>query len=346
MRLDELHLGTRSPVAVVAGAHDFVPRLREPLAIDEAYAGDDAVIVGRFPFRLRFELPHTRRLRVLAREALAELVQIAFPDPSVVGPLAGVGQRDEQHPSDDFGLWDGAQRLLQAGARAAREFQHLAALAVGPRFLPSDVPTAQLRTGAAFGCGDSALRLRGEVWTVDKPTARRGARRRAEQDQRTVDRPFRDAFRMSPVLWQEWTLSLASIRGPPVRAGGLSRLENVTPAAALAATLPCFPKGLHDMKQRLTIDGAAHSGGYRVDCECGDNWSGIGERIGEHNHSPALPIAECVVHVRLCHSVAELDLRFTSRFESWLEHYWNSVNLRAMRSTPPSTFGTTRGVPR
>jgi hypothetical protein len=95
------------------------------------------------------------------------------------------------------------------------------------------------------------------------------------------------------------------------------------------------------MKTRLLIDGAAHTGCYRVECDCGDVWHGQGEVAGVAAWSPALPIAECVVHMRECHSGAFLDLQFSERFRHWLIAYWERANLRLMRHATGSEFGRT-----
>jgi hypothetical protein len=79
---------------------------------------------------------------------------------------------------------------------------------------------------------------------------------------------------------------------------------------------------------RLTIDGTYSTGSYRVDCECQASWSGQGETIGSGIWSPALPVAECVVHHRLEHEQLLLELRFTDRFAKWLERYWEVESMR------------------
>jgi len=80
---------------------------------------------------------------------------------------------------------------------------------------------------------------------------------------------------------------------------------------------------------RLDIDGSAHTGNYQVRCvSCSDQWTGQGEQIGAANFSPALPIAECVVHVKLGHQGQEVDIRFTERYRQWLISYWERASLR------------------
>jgi len=79
---------------------------------------------------------------------------------------------------------------------------------------------------------------------------------------------------------------------------------------------------------KLAIDGYERLGHYRVDCECGQHWSGQTEHFGETNYAPALPIAECVVHMRMCHEGTEMDIRFSLSFVNWLTHYWELMSLR------------------
>jgi hypothetical protein len=79
---------------------------------------------------------------------------------------------------------------------------------------------------------------------------------------------------------------------------------------------------------KLMIDGSQHTGAYRVDCECGDNWSGKGEYTNPYLRNPALPIAECVVHMKLTHLEGVADVKWTGRFGEWLTHYWELANLR------------------
>lgn len=82
---------------------------------------------------------------------------------------------------------------------------------------------------------------------------------------------------------------------------------------------------------RLAFDGSQRTGTYRVDCECGTNWSGQAEPAGVRTWSPALPVAESIVHMRLTHDGDSPELRFTHRFSDWLEQYWEKVN--ASRAT-------------
>ena len=82
---------------------------------------------------------------------------------------------------------------------------------------------------------------------------------------------------------------------------------------------------------RMTIDGGSHSGNYQVDCECGTKWHGQGEVIHLADYSPALPIAECVVHLRMSHPDNGMDIRFTDRFSAWLATYWDRASRRLAR---------------
>jgi len=100
-------------------------------------------------------------------------------------------------------------------------------------------------------------------------------------------------------------------------------------------------KGLNDMKTRILIDGSAHTGSYRATCDCTDVWLGRAESTGVANWSPALPIAEAVVHMKMCHPNAYLDLQFTDRFRGWLTSYWEHANMRLMHDGPHSNFGRT-----
>ncbi len=82
---------------------------------------------------------------------------------------------------------------------------------------------------------------------------------------------------------------------------------------------------------KLNIDGAKHTGCYRVDCECGNHWSGQGVAINSYSWSPALPIAEAVAHMKLEHAQGLIELRFSARFEVWLLDYWERETLRSQR---------------
>jgi len=89
---------------------------------------------------------------------------------------------------------------------------------------------------------------------------------------------------------------------------------------------------------RLNIDGARHSGNYRCDCECGASWHGQGESVTGHSWSPALPIAECMVHLREQHPKAQFDLGFSERFRLWLVSYWDEATMRLAREKRRPSF--------
>ncbi len=82
------------------------------------------------------------------------------------------------------------------------------------------------------------------------------------------------------------------------------------------------------MSITVMIDGAAHTGHYRCTCECGAIWGGCGGADGIAAWSPCLPIAESVVHLRMCHAKERLDLDFTERFGTWLAQYWERESSR------------------
>lgn len=88
---------------------------------------------------------------------------------------------------------------------------------------------------------------------------------------------------------------------------------------------------------QLTIDGARHSGGYRVDCDCNESWTGRGAWEPGDNFNPAAPVAWAAIHARLLHPGERVDLRFTERFSAWLEHYW--TRMVTHRQVPPTGSG-------
>ena len=63
-------------------------------------------------------------------------------------------------------------------------------------------------------------------------------------------------------------------------------------------------------------------GRYRGDCECGFTWTGHAVVDISKVASPALPLAEAVVHHRMCHDNQMIQLVFSYQFELWLEQYW------------------------
>ena len=82
------------------------------------------------------------------------------------------------------------------------------------------------------------------------------------------------------------------------------------------------------MSTTINIDGSVHTGNYRCECDCGATWNGQGEQSGIAFWSPALPVAESVVHNTMCHSGREVRLVFTDRFERWLTGYWERDSAR------------------
>ena len=85
---------------------------------------------------------------------------------------------------------------------------------------------------------------------------------------------------------------------------------------------------------KIALDGSAR-GAYRGDCECGTTWNGQAEVDGSRIPSPALPVAETVVHMKMCHDNTNLELVFTWRFEQWLKVYWD-------RSSNPAGLSNAR----
>ena len=73
---------------------------------------------------------------------------------------------------------------------------------------------------------------------------------------------------------------------------------------------------------KIALDGSPN-GGYRGDCECGTSWCGHTWQDKSGMNSPALPVAEAVVHMRMCHDEEFLQLVFSWRFENWLQNYWD-----------------------
>lgn len=82
---------------------------------------------------------------------------------------------------------------------------------------------------------------------------------------------------------------------------------------------------------KVAIDGSAHTGNYRVQCACADTWNGQGERINDSSWSPAMPVAEAIVHMRLMHSGMRCDLDFSDRYRAWLAVYWEQASRRVHR---------------
>jgi hypothetical protein len=86
---------------------------------------------------------------------------------------------------------------------------------------------------------------------------------------------------------------------------------------------------------KIALDGAWR-GQYRGDCECGSSWTGVAELHRTGVASPALPIAEAVVHKRMMHEDQFLELVFTERFCVWLERFWDRMAYAEMIATARS----------
>jgi hypothetical protein len=77
---------------------------------------------------------------------------------------------------------------------------------------------------------------------------------------------------------------------------------------------------------RIAIDGAEHTGNYRVDCHtCGDHWIGQGDPLPKLRYSPTLPVAEAITHALLHHPKTPLQVEFTARYREWLLSYWQRM---------------------
>ncbi len=93
------------------------------------------------------------------------------------------------------------------------------------------------------------------------------------------------------------------------------------------------------MALKVSIDGALHTGNYRVECECGEPWMGQGAEENGRYYSPALPIAEVIVHFKMQHPDEQLDMTFTERFSDWLVNYWQRENVRQHARQGPTRAG-------
>jgi hypothetical protein len=76
---------------------------------------------------------------------------------------------------------------------------------------------------------------------------------------------------------------------------------------------------------KIALDGSDF-GFYRGDCECGFSYTGRTVPDNSLICSPAQPIAEAVVHYRMCHLETTLQLVFTDQFQRWLCHYWEGLD--------------------
>jgi hypothetical protein len=77
----------------------------------------------------------------------------------------------------------------------------------------------------------------------------------------------------------------------------------------------------------MRIDGGSVSGHYYTNCQCGEKWEGLTDRDEAGTYCPALPIAECAVHIKYSHPDDQLELTFSNRFSEWLKAYWESQSL-------------------
>lgn len=96
------------------------------------------------------------------------------------------------------------------------------------------------------------------------------------------------------------------------------------------------------MSIAVLIDGGAHTGHYRCQCECGTTWTGQGAEDGHAVWSPAMPLAEAVAHFKMCHAETSLDLRLTERFKTWLTQYWERWTARAENAARPTNEAALR----
>ena len=85
------------------------------------------------------------------------------------------------------------------------------------------------------------------------------------------------------------------------------------------------------MYQQL-IDGSGHLGTYRVTCDCSAFWNGAVHKATDGSYSPALPIAEVCVHMRMAHSDQVADIRFSERFSEWLIKFWELESAKIARA--------------
>lgn len=223
MIVHELHLRPCRQVAGIARRHAAIPGIRKPLAGHVANAGDDQVVMRCLSEWLGLQLPYECAVSVPAMEALREFVQIALPHPRISRPLARIRQGDKQHAFDHLIFRYGTERLLQPGARAARELSDAAAAAWWWTLEGARCASTQFRAGAAGGRRQRGARGCGEVWTVDKPNARFGAHGRIPQNQRAPSCSLAWSVMLLPASGQLNSLPSIAIRGPPLLRGRPSR---------------------------------------------------------------------------------------------------------------------------
>jgi len=219
MAVHTLDVRPRSQVPLITRPNHLVPRARQPLFSHERYTNDDEVVVRRAP-GLRLQLPDHASPGKPVAYPHREHVQVPLPALPISWPLTRVGKRCEQHPAAHMRYGHGAQRLLQARPTAPREFAHLAAERHSRPPLRAGIPTAQLGTRPTpSGRNTRAVRL-DQIWTVDKPNARFGARLADEQRQRQLDTVIADRCTLTPSLGQVPNSCPPKIRGPPSGTGG------------------------------------------------------------------------------------------------------------------------------
>jgi len=76
----------------------------------------------------------------------------------------------------------------------------------------------------------------------------------------------------------------------------------------------------------ISIYGVEEVGSYSVRCSCGQYWRGRALPMQNGSYNPAMPLAEAVVHFRLLHATARLEVVFDEPYSFWLQRYWESVN--------------------
>ena len=203
------------PALVVhTAANDGRPGLPQPAGGDKRRADDQEVIVRRAS-ALWLKFPDAAPAGELPPCALYPGIKLALPCLPFAWVGRGIGQGNEEQAAAHVRDRDGAERLLQPGARAAGELAYLAT-GLCPRIpVRPSKRAAQLRAGAAHSGDDARGPALGEVWTVDKVSARLGARRAAEEYQRALSRVIGNSFTIASVLGQGSGLTFAYPRAPP-----------------------------------------------------------------------------------------------------------------------------------
>jgi hypothetical protein len=72
----------------------------------------------------------------------------------------------------------------------------------------------------------------------------------------------------------------------------------------------------------VTVAGNDRTGSYTGGCECGSSWSGSIRIVDDRCPSPAMPVAEAMVHAKLEHRNEHVDMHFTVGFVQWLMQFW------------------------